>query len=185
MRPGPGVDRIEDLRALSFVDGTIGTAICLETLEHCEDPIRAAAELTRVVADGGVLVLSAPMLIGIHAHPSDYFRFTPEAFRSLLGGFDDVWVGHYGEANGPYWVFGVGARGRSLRLSAERMPRLAAEQAAFDTARGRFRIGPFHLDTRELAATVARQLPRVVAQRSADRAAQAAAALRSRLRHYR
>jgi hypothetical protein len=36
MRPGPGVDRIEDLRRLSIADGEVGTAICLDTLEHCE-----------------------------------------------------------------------------------------------------------------------------------------------------
>jgi len=28
MRRGPGVDRVEDLRALSFADGEVGTALC-------------------------------------------------------------------------------------------------------------------------------------------------------------
>ena len=37
-RDGPGVDRVEDLRKLSFADGEVGTAICLETLEHVSDP---------------------------------------------------------------------------------------------------------------------------------------------------
>src|ERR1700712_5003820 len=41
-RPGPGVDQIEDLRRLSFADGEVGTALCLDTLEHCEDPMAAA-----------------------------------------------------------------------------------------------------------------------------------------------
>jgi SAM-dependent methyltransferase len=181
MRPGPGVDRVEDMRSLSLPDGAVGTAICLETLEHCEDPIRACSELARVVApDGGVLIASTPMLIGIHAYPSDYFRFTPEALRSMLSGFDDVFVCSYGEPGLPYWVFAVAARGRSLGLSAGSLPRLAAAQAAFTAARGQFALGPFRLGARALAATVARQLPRVVVQRTRDRGAQAAAVLRSR-----
>ena len=47
---GPGVDRIEDLRALRFADGEVGTALCLDTLEHCADPIAAGRELSRVVS---------------------------------------------------------------------------------------------------------------------------------------
>src|ERR1700733_12249936 len=91
MRDGPGVDRVEDLRALRFADGEIGTALCLDTLEHCEDPIAAGRELRRVVSpDGGVCVLSSVMLIGIHAYPSDYWRFTPDGLRVLLDGYDDV-----------------------------------------------------------------------------------------------
>jgi len=179
MRPGPGVDRVEDLRSLSYGDGSVGTAICLETLEHCEDPIRACGELARVVAPGGVLIASAPMLIGIHGYPSDYFRFTPAAFESLLRGFDDVWVGAYGEAGMPYWVFGVAARGRTLGLTLERLPRLAAHQARFEAARGEFAIGPFHIGLRALVGTVAKQLPRVASQRASDRGAQALSALRS------
>ena len=45
MREGPGVDRVEDLRALSFRDGSVGTALCLDTLEHCADPPQACREL--------------------------------------------------------------------------------------------------------------------------------------------
>src|SRR3712207_58870 len=92
MRPGPGVDRVEDLRSLTFGDAEVGTAICLDTLEHCEDPPAACRELARVVADGGVCVISSVLLFDIHAYPNDYFRFTPEGFRTMLSGFDDVWT---------------------------------------------------------------------------------------------
>ena len=89
-REGPGVDRVEDLRSLSFGDGEVGTALCLDTLEHCADPITACREMHRVVADGGVCAISSVMLFGIHGYPSDYWRFTPEGFRTLLEDFDDV-----------------------------------------------------------------------------------------------
>ena len=46
MRPGPGVDRVEDLRALTYPDASVGTALCLDTLEHCADPLAACASST-------------------------------------------------------------------------------------------------------------------------------------------
>src|SRR4051794_21728691 len=147
MREGPGVDRIEDLRALSFEDGSVGTALCLDTLEHCADPPQACRELARVCSSaGGVAVISSVMLFGIHAHPNDYFRFTPDGFRALLDqGFDDVWVAGLGDPAIPMQVLGVGVRGAELDLSLARLPSLAAAQARYDAARGKVRIGPLHV----------------------------------------
>ena len=168
-REGPGVDRVEDLRALGFGDGEVGTAICLETLEHVSDPPLACRELTRVVADGGVLILSAPTLLGIHAYPDDYFRFMPDSFRTLLAGFDDVWVHGLGDPAYPMWTVGVAAKGRQLELELSRLPRLERIQAAHDQARGRFRLGPFRYPARELMRAVVPQIPRVVRERATDR----------------
>ena len=168
-RAGPGVDRVEDLRELSFADGEVGTAICLETLEHVSDPPLACRELTRVVGDGGVLMLSAPTLLGIHAYPDDYFRFMPDSFRAMLEGFDDVWVHGLGEAGYPMWIVGVAAKGRTLGLSLDRLPRTARIQREHDVARGRFRLGPFRYPARDLIREVAPQIPRVMRERIADR----------------
>lgn len=168
-RPGPGVDRVEDLRALNFENGEVGTAICLETLEHVSDPPLACRELTRVVSDGGVLIVSAPTLLGIHAYPDDYFRFMPDSFRTMLDGFDDVWVHGLGDESFPMWTLGVAAKGRALGLTLDRLPRTARIQAEHDEARGRFRLGPFRYPPRELLRAVGRQVPRVIGQRIADR----------------
>jgi SAM-dependent methyltransferase len=165
MRQGPGVDRVEDLLSLSFADGEVGTAICLETLEHTTDPPAACRELTRVVSDGGVLIVSAPMLLGLHAYPHDYFRFMPDAFHAMLSGFDDVWVTGLGDPELPHWVIGVAAKGRTLGLSLDRLPRVAAAQRDFIDSRGRFRIGPLRVPLREVAP----QLPRVLRERALDR----------------
>jgi SAM-dependent methyltransferase len=166
LHPGPGVDRVEDLRALSLGDGEVGTAICLETLEHCEDPLAACRELARVVGPGGACLVSAPMLIGVHAYPGDYFRFTPSALRLLLGGFDEVWVGSVGDPDIPYWVFAVAVRGRPLKLSMADLPRLSAAQLEWERAPGSFRIGPLRASGRELAGIVVRDGPRVVRDRA-------------------
>jgi SAM-dependent methyltransferase len=168
-REGPGVDRVEDLRALGFGDGEVGTAICLETLEHVSDPPAACRELARVVAPGGIAILSAPTLLGIHAYPDDYFRFMPDSFRAMLAGFDDVWVHGLGDPSMPMWVLGVAAKGRTLDLSLDRLPRTARTQDEYEQARGRFRLGPFRYPARTLVRELLPQIPRVVRQRAADR----------------
>jgi SAM-dependent methyltransferase len=167
MREGPGVDRIEDLRALSFEDGSVGTALCLDTLEHCADPPQACRELARVCSpEGGVAVISSVMLFGIHEYPHDYFRFTPDGFRALLEqGFDDVWVAGLGDPAIPMQVVGVGMRGGSLGLSLDRLPTLAAAQARYDAARGKVRIGPLQLSPREVGRAVGRDLRRLARER--------------------
>jgi SAM-dependent methyltransferase len=165
MREGPGVDRVEDLRSLSYRDGAVGTALCLDTLEHCEDPVTACRELHRVVAPGGVCAVSSVMLFGIHGYPNDYFRFTPEGMRSLLAPFDDVWVAGIGDPDIPFQVVGVGAKGRKLGLDLEALPGLAAAQREWEEARGKVRIGPFRAPPREFAALLAREVARIARER--------------------
>ena len=170
LRPGPGVDRVEDLRALSLDDGSVGTALCLETLEHCEDPFAAGRELARVVADGGVCLVSAPLMLGIHGYPNDYWRFTPEGLRVVLSGFDDVWTAGLGDPGMPVTVLGVAAHGRALGLSLERLPSVAARHARYVAGDGTVRIGPLRLTPRELARLAAREGRRLAAARLRRRA---------------
>jgi len=165
MREGPGVDRVEDLRGLTYEDGSVGTAICLDTLEHCEDPITACRELTRVTADGGVCVISSVMMFGIHGYPNDYFRFTPEAFRSMLGGFDYVWAAGIGDPGIPMQIVGVGAKGRDLGLSVEKLPSLAAAQREWDEAREKVMLGPFRVPPGEYLKLFVSQAPRIARER--------------------
>jgi hypothetical protein len=44
-------------------------------------------------------------------YPYDYWRFTPEAFRSLLKPFKGVYVGSQGSRSFPHTVVGVGFKG--------------------------------------------------------------------------
>jgi SAM-dependent methyltransferase len=166
-REGPGVDRVEDLRALSYGDGEIGTAICLDTLEHCADPPQACRELARVVSpDGGVCVISSVMLFGIHGYPNDYFRFTPEGFRELLSGFDDVRVCGVGHPDIPREVFGVGVRGRDLGdLDLAALPSVVEAQRVWDDPATGVAVGPLRVAPRELAGIIVRELPGVARAR--------------------
>jgi hypothetical protein len=162
VRDGPGVDRIEDLRALSYRDGGVGTAICLDTLEHCADPVRACRELRRVTATGGVCIVSSVMLFGIHAHPRDYFRFTPDGLRLLLEGFDEVQVASIGDPRHPFHVLAVATKGRALGLDIDELPSVAGAQRDWVLARGQIRVDPLRFRPRQLAALLARETARNV-----------------------
>jgi SAM-dependent methyltransferase len=169
IRPGPGVDRVEDLRALSFGDGEVGTALCLDTLEHCDDPLLACRELQRVLADGGVCIVSSVMFFPIHGYPSDYWRFTPEGLRVLLSGFDDVWVCGVGHPELPMQVVGLAAKARRLELDDGTLRTIREAQESWNRAEGKLRFGPLHVSPTMLARTVMRELPRAVVQRAGAR----------------
>jgi hypothetical protein len=178
LRPGPGVDRVEDLRALSFGDGEVGTALCLDTLEHCADPLAAARELRRVVSPShGTVLISSVMLMPIHAYPSDYWRFTPEGLRLLLDGFQDVDVAGMGDPAIPFWVFGIAAHGHPLGLRLTELPSLRASQDDYDHAHGRLRLGPFRYSPTQLGRELWSELPRAVLQRAGARLGEAGARL--------
>jgi SAM-dependent methyltransferase len=107
-REGLGVDRIEDPEVgLSFDDGTVGSLISCDTLEHIFDVFKTVREIKRVLAADGILVLASVMYWPIHAYPSDYWRFTPECFRRLLGEFADALVVSLGDSMFPHTVLGI------------------------------------------------------------------------------
>jgi 2-polyprenyl-3-methyl-5-hydroxy-6-metoxy-1,4-benzoquinol methylase len=62
--------------------------ICEQVLEHVVDPCAAAANLRRLCAEGGHVIVSTPFLIKVHELPlfgmNDYWRFTPRGLRTLL-----------------------------------------------------------------------------------------------------
>jgi len=111
-RSGVGVDRIEDLMGLSLGDETVGTVLILDTLEHVENCHRAMEEVHRIVKPEGIVAISSVMLFPIHEYPSDYWRFTPEAFRLLLRPFLTALVSHEGEPEIPHTVIGLASRSR-------------------------------------------------------------------------
>lgn len=112
MRRGTGVDLLLNLHALGLASESVGSALILDTLEHVEMPWRAMEEVHRVLAPGGVVLISSVMNFPIHNHPSDYWRFTPEAFRSLLRSFEFAMVSWAGVEDFPETVVGVGCKGR-------------------------------------------------------------------------
>jgi SAM-dependent methyltransferase len=86
-------DIVADVCDLSkFADASLDAVFLLEVLEHVRTPDRAIAEIHRVLAEGGVLVLSTPFVFEIHDAPRDYYRFTRFGLEFLLRDFASVEV---------------------------------------------------------------------------------------------
>jgi SAM-dependent methyltransferase len=111
MRPGAGVDEILDLHNIALPSESVGTVVCMDTLEHVEYPHLALQEIHRILKPGGAAYISSVMKFHIHEFPNDYWRFTPEAFRSILKPFTSIFVEYGGEAIFPHTVIGVGFKG--------------------------------------------------------------------------
>lgn len=107
MREGTGVDVILNLHDIDLPSASVGCALILDTFEHVEYVRKAAQEAYRILKPGGVLVISSVMNFPIHDHPYDYWRFTPEAFKSLLQSFATSFVDIAGEEMFPHTVIGV------------------------------------------------------------------------------
>jgi SAM-dependent methyltransferase len=127
LHDGPGVDRIEDVHALSFADASVGTVLAADTLEHVADPLQALREIHRVLKPGGTVAITSVMFFVIHAHPWDYWRFTPEGFEQLLAPFDDRFVTAHGWDQLPETVLGLGRKAPfDAPVDLDRLPRTAA-----------------------------------------------------------
>jgi len=139
LRPGPGVDRVEDVSAPTFPDGSVGAIVCLETLEHVFEVRRAFDALFRLLAPGGVLIASAPFHFHVHAHPDDYWRMTPSAWRRLLAPYALRVVGALGPEKRPHTVLALAVKAPAPAGALERARRLVeavrARLDALDRAR--------------------------------------------------
>ena len=84
-----GADIVGDICHLPFADGVADVVLCTEVVEHVPDPVAALAELNRVLKCSGYLILTVPLLIGVHGR-TDYCRWTEEGLRLLVtkGRFD-------------------------------------------------------------------------------------------------
>jgi SAM-dependent methyltransferase len=83
-RPGPGVDCVASVEALPQPDASVGTVIALSTFEHVQRFWIGFEEVHRVLRPDGVFIVTTPFYFPVHAYPSDYWRFTPEALDFLL-----------------------------------------------------------------------------------------------------
>lgn len=74
-----------DVQNMGMVrEGSYDTALCFEVLEHVPDPGRALVEIYRILAPGGILLLTVPHLSRLHDVPHDYYRYTRYGLQALL-----------------------------------------------------------------------------------------------------
>jgi SAM-dependent methyltransferase len=69
---------------LPFDDGTFDTIILSDVLEHIPGPDRLWAEMFRILAAEGRIVMNVPFYYWLHECPHDYYRYTEFALRRFV-----------------------------------------------------------------------------------------------------
>ena len=77
-------DIIGPADALPVPGASFDLVICTQVLEHVAEPLTVLSECFRVLAPGGRLGLTVPLLWEPHEVPHDYFRFTEHGLAHLL-----------------------------------------------------------------------------------------------------
>lgn len=90
-RAGTKLDFIADAHDLSVIaSGSFQVVLCTEVLEHLHSPQKAIAEFRRILAPGGLLLLTTRFVYPLHEVPVDYYRYTKYGLRFLLKDFDII-----------------------------------------------------------------------------------------------
>jgi SAM-dependent methyltransferase len=87
-----GVDPVENPRAeirgyaeaLPLDDAVSDVTLCIQVLEHVDDPRAVVAELARVTAPGGRVLLSTHGVMAYHPSPADHWRWTHAGLELLF-----------------------------------------------------------------------------------------------------
>lgn len=86
-------DIIGSVEDMPLPDNSEGAIVCLSVLEHVENPIKAAAELYRVLEPGGYCLVYVPFLYYYHAergYYKDYWRFTEDSLNFMFKPFSSI-----------------------------------------------------------------------------------------------
>ncbi|MBN2190074.1 MAG: class I SAM-dependent methyltransferase [Candidatus Aureabacteria bacterium] len=90
-------DRSEDIHNMSFPDESFDAVICIQVLEHVENPFLAAREIIRVLKPGGRLMVTVPFLSFYHGkkqrdHAPDHESY-PDLWRFTYQGLEQLFKG--------------------------------------------------------------------------------------------
>jgi SAM-dependent methyltransferase len=102
--PARKPDIVADAQHLPFEDASFSFIISTEMLEHVLDPVAVIAELCRVLAPGGTLILTTRFVYPLHDAPHDYWRFTRPNLERMFSDFPTVSIEP--EA-GPFTTLGI------------------------------------------------------------------------------
>jgi SAM-dependent methyltransferase len=80
----PSADVLGAVEDLPIDDASFDLVLCVQVLEHCDDPAKAVRELRRVTAPGGRVLSSTHGVQVYHPSPHDYWRWTHEGLARLF-----------------------------------------------------------------------------------------------------
>ncbi len=109
-RPGPGVDLVANVENLPLPTASVGTVLAFSVFEHVKRFWHGFEEVRRVLRPDGVFLVCTPFYFHVHSYPHDYWRFTPEAFDSLLEPYPTRVLGWHGPDRRPLNVWAAAFR---------------------------------------------------------------------------
>ena len=80
----PAADVLGAVEQLPFDDGSFDIVLCIQVLEHAEEPATAVRELRRVAAPGGRVLASTHGVQVYHPSPVDFWRWTHAGLERLF-----------------------------------------------------------------------------------------------------
>jgi SAM-dependent methyltransferase len=117
-------DVVADVHSLPFVDGAFAGVIALNAFEHFRNPFQAAAEIARVLAPGGRLLIHTAFLQPLHEAPWHYFNATKHGVLEWFPQFTTETIRVSPNFN-PFFTVGWLAHELGVRMHAH----LTAEEA--------------------------------------------------------
>jgi SAM-dependent methyltransferase len=80
----PAADLTGAVESLPVEDASFDLVLCIQVLEHCDDPVLAVGELRRVLRPGGRLLASTHGVQVYHPAPQDLWRWTHTGLERLF-----------------------------------------------------------------------------------------------------
>jgi SAM-dependent methyltransferase len=120
-RAGPGVDLVANVENLPLPDASIGAVLAFSVFELVKQFWKGFEEVRRVLRPDGVFLVCCPFYFHVHAYPSDYWRFTPEAFDTLLQPYPTRILGCHGPKRFPLNVWAAAFRENAKTPTAEQL----------------------------------------------------------------
>ncbi len=81
LNPDKGDPYIEDLPY--DYQNAFGTAVCLNVIEHVQNPFRVFAALYQIMKPNSLLIIETVFSFPYHPSPNDYWRYSPDCLRYL------------------------------------------------------------------------------------------------------
>ena len=101
---------LEDLTRLPFPEGVAGTVLVTDVLEHVENPSRVVREMLRILAPGGLLLMTVTAGLLVPRERERWHRPTPRAIHRLLRGMDITLLGWQGTDEFPHTMVALAVK---------------------------------------------------------------------------
>ena len=77
------IDVHAEADSFPFLDASFDTVLAMQVIEHLPHPKKFFEEVSRVLVQGGYLILTFPLINPLHEEPYDFFRYTEYGINIL------------------------------------------------------------------------------------------------------